>query len=115
MENTLKDQVGKLVDKYSGPALWKEAVHLAVKTNPTIAKDVLAIIKDNKVTRESLHNEYGANTTQSMRLGLRMPVVVEDILSVVDPDNFPVRNGKHGEKITAQLAKAFPEFAIGKY
>ena len=114
MENTLKDEVGKLVDKYSGPALWKEAVYLAVKTNPTIAKDVLAIIKDNKVTRAELKNKYGANDTQSMRLGLRMPVVVEDILSVVDPDNFPVRNGKQGEKITAQLAKTFPEFSLGQ-
>ena len=43
MKNTLKDEVGKLVDKYSGPTLWKEAVYLAVKSNPTIAKDVLAI------------------------------------------------------------------------
>lgn len=115
MENTLKDQISKLVDKYSGPTLWKESVYLAVKSNPTIAKEVLGIIKDNKITREELLNEHGANESGSMRLGLRMPVVVEDILSVVDPDNFPVKNSKEGEKITHQLAKAFPEFAIGKY
>jgi len=115
MEQTLKDEIGKLVDKYSGPELWKESVYLAVKSNPTIARDVLAIIKDNKETREALKSEHGANESGSMRLGMRMPVVVEDILCVVDPENFPIQNGKHGEKITAKLAKAFPEFAIGKY
>ena len=115
MENTLKDDISKLVDKYSGPELWKESVYLAVKSNPEIAKEVLAIIKDNKATREGLLNEHGANESGSMRLGLRMHVVVEDILSVVDPENFPVQNTKHGEKITAKLAKTFPEFAIGKY
>jgi len=115
MEQTLKDQIGKLVDKYSGPELWKESVYLAVKSNPTIAKQVLEVIKDNKITRDELINEHGANETGSMRLGMRMPVVVEDILCVVDPENFPIQNGKHGEKITVKLAKAFPEFAIGKY
>jgi hypothetical protein len=115
MEQTLKDQIGKLVDKYSGPELWKESVYLAVKSNPTIAKQVLEVIKDNKITRDELINEHGANETGSMRLGMRMPIVVEDILCVVDPENFPIQNGKHGEKITAKLAKAFPEFAIGKY
>jgi hypothetical protein len=115
MEETLKDQISKLVDKYSGPELWKESVYLAVKSNPTIATQVLEVIKDNKITREELTNEHGANESGSMRLGLRMPVVVEDILCVVDPENFPVQNSKHGEKITAKLAKAFPEFAIGKY
>ena len=115
MEDTLKEQIGKLVDKYSGPQLWKESVYLAVKSNPTIANQVLEVIKDNKITREELINEHGANESGSMRLGLRMPIVVEDILCVVDPENFPVQNGKHGEKITAKLAKTFPEFAIGKY
>jgi len=115
MEQTLKDQISKLVDKYSGPELWKQSVYLAVKSNPTIANQVLEVIKDNKITRAELLNEHGANKSGSMRLGMRMPVVVEDILSVVDPDNFPIQNGKHGEKITAKLAKAFPEFAIGKY
>jgi hypothetical protein len=115
MEQTLKDEIGKLIDKYSGPQLWQESVKLAIKSNPKIAQEVLAIIRDNKVTRETLLNEYGANESGSMRLGLRMPVVVEDILSVVDPDNFPVKNNKHGEVITHKLAKAFPEFAIGKY
>jgi hypothetical protein len=115
MEETLKDQISKLVDKYSGPELWKESVYLAVKSNPTIATQVLEVIKDNKITREELINEHGANESGSMRLGLRMPIVVEDILCVVDPENFPVQNSKHGEKITAKLAKAFPEFAIGKY
>lgn len=115
MEQTLKDEIGKLVDKYSGPELWKESVYLAVKSNPTIAKQVLEVIKDNKITRSELINEHGANESGSMRLGMRMPVVVEDILCVVDPENFPIQNGKHGEKITAKLAKAFPEFAIGKY
>lgn len=115
MEQTLKDQISKLVDKYSGPTLWKESVYLAVKSNPTIAKDVLAVIKDNKITRAELLNEHGANKSGSMRLGMRMPTVVEDILCVVDPDNFPIKNGKQGEKITAKLAKTFPEFALGVY
>ena len=115
MEQTLKDDIGKLIDKYNGPQLWQESVKLAVKSNPKIAQEVLAIIKDNKITRAELNNEHGANESGSMRLGLRMPVVVEDILSVVDPDNFPIKNNKHGEEITHKLAKAFPEFAIGKY
>ena len=115
MEDTLKEQVGRLVDKYSGPQLWREAVYLAVKSNPTIAQQVLGVIRDNKITREELKNEYATNESESMRLGLRMPVVVEDILCVVDPDNFPIQNGKQGAKITAKLAKTFPEFAIGKY
>jgi hypothetical protein len=115
MEQTLKDEIGKLIDKYNGEQLWQESVRLAVKSNPKIAQEVLAIIRDNKVTRETLLNEHGANESGSMRLGLRMPVVVEDILSVVDPDNFPVKNNKHGEVITHKLAKAFPEFALGKF
>jgi hypothetical protein len=41
-----------------------------------------------------------------------MPAIVEDILCVVDPYNFPMKNGKQGEKIAQKLAKAFPEFAI---
>lgn len=115
MEDTLKDEVGKLVDKYVGPQLWSEAVRLAVKSNSTIGKEVLAIIKDNKKTRDNLINEFGVGGTNNMRLGMRIPVVVEDILCVVDPDNFPIKNGKHGEKITLKLAKTFPEFVIGKY
>jgi hypothetical protein len=115
MEQTLKDDIGKLIDKYSGPQLWQESVKLAIKSNPKIAQEILAIIRDNKITRAELNNQYGANESGTMRLGMRMPVVVEDILSVVDPDNFPVKNNKHGEAITHKLAKAFPEFAIGKY
>lgn len=115
MEQTLKDNISKLIDKYDGPQLWQQSVRLAVKSNPKIAQEVLAIIRDNKITRAELNNKYGANKSGTMRLGLRMPIVVEDILSVVDPDNFPVKNNKHGEVITHKLAKAFPEFAIGKY
>lgn len=115
MEQTLKNEISKLIDKYDGPQLWQESVRLAVKSNPKIAQEVLAIIKDNKITRAELNNKHGANESGTMRLGLRMPVVVEDILSVVDPDNFPVKSNKHGEVITHKLAKAFPEFAIGKY
>lgn len=113
MENSLKEQISSLIDKYTGEQLWQQSVRLAVKGNPDIAKEVLGVIQDNKVTRAQLFDQkFAANTTDTMRLGLRMPAIVEDILCVVDPENFPVQNGKHGEKITKKLAKAFPEFAI---
>lgn len=113
MDNGLKEQIASLIDQYTGIQLWQQSVRLAVKGNPDIAKEVLGVIQDNKKTREELFDQtFATNTTNSMRLGLRMPAIVEDILCVVDPDNFPVQNGKHGEKITRKLAQAFPEFAI---
>ena len=115
MEQTLKDEIGKLIDNYNGIQLWQESVKLAIKSNPTIAKDILGIIKDNKITRsEMIDPKFGTNQSQTMRLALRMPTVVEDILSVVDPDNFPMKNGKEGEAITRKLAKAFPEFSLAE-
>jgi hypothetical protein len=113
MDNGLKEQIASLIDQYTGVQLWQQSIRLAVKGNPDIAKEVLGVIQDNKITRnELLDQAFATNTTNSMRLGLRMPAIVEDILCVVDPYNFPMKNGKQGEKIAQKLAKAFPEFAI---
>jgi hypothetical protein len=113
MDDSLKDQISSLIDQYTGEQLWQQSIRLAVKGNPDIAKEVLGVIQDNKITRnELLDQAFATNTTNSMRLGLRMPAIVEDILCVVDPYNFPMKNGKQGTKIAQKLARAFPEFAI---
>ena len=109
----IKDKVGKLIDQYSGERLWKETVMLAVKTNPTIAREVDWVIQDNKQTRaELVDQKFATNESNSMRLGLRMPTSVSELLAVVDPESFPYPAGEDGIKVVRKLAKTFPEFTI---
>lgn len=113
MEDNLKKLISKIVDTKSGPDLWKEAVYTAVKHNPTIARDVNLTIKDNRRIREELTDQdYGSNTTGSMRYSIRMPFTVEAILAAVDPDHFPMTNENGYKKTMKQLRKVFPEFAV---
>lgn len=117
MDNTLKQQIGRLIDKYEGETLWLEAVKLAIKTNPTIAKEALLVIRDVKDERSALIDPvFGVSQDKSMRAGLRMPVSLDNILEVVDPENFPINQHepKHQQKILNKLVKTFPEFALAQ-
>lgn len=115
MDDTLKEQISKLIDKYSGEKLWNEAVRLAIKTNPTIAKETYSVIQDVKQEREALIDPtFGVSKDKTMRAGIRMPVSLDNILIAVDPDNFPMNQLeiKEQEKVMKKLIKTFPEFAI---
>lgn len=115
MEDGLKKEIDRLIEKKTGPELWKEAVYTAVRHNPTIAEEVSRTIKDNREQRELLDDKkFATNQTGSMRYGLRMPFSVEAILAAVDPDHFPMNNSNGYKKTMRQLRKIFPEFSISE-
>lgn len=109
----LKEQIDKLVDSKSGTELWQEAVTLAIKNNPTIAEEVYLTVRENREMRQGLNDaKYATSKTKTFRQALRYPQSILDVLSLVDPDNFPASNDAKGEKTIYKMMKAFPEFTI---
>lgn len=114
-QDSLVKEIDKLVDKYSGPTLWRETVELAVKRNPKIAQDVLLTIRDNKEIRANmLDSKFGVTQDKTMRQTMRIPQTVDDLLCIVDPGNFPMNQHEPKEalSIMVKLHKALPEFFI---
>lgn len=108
-------EIDKLVDKYSGPKLWRETVELAVKRNPKIANDVLLTIRDNKEIKGSmLDGKFGESKDKTMRQTMRIPQLVDDLLCIVDPGSFPMNQHepKKALNIMVKLHKVLPEFFI---
>lgn len=115
VDESLINEIDELVNKHSGPELWEETVRLAVKRNPQIARDVLLTIKDNKEIRASMFDQkYGESTDKTMRQTMRIPQSVDDLLCIVDPENFPMSKLKHPEglKVMMKLHKVLPEFFV---
>ena len=115
VEDSLIKDTDALIDKHSGPTLWRETVELAVKRNPKIAQDVLLTVRDNKEVRKSmLDNKFGLSQDKTMRQTMRIPQSVDDLLCIVDPGNFPMNQHEPKEalSIMVKLHKALPEFFI---
>jgi len=115
MDNTLVEEINKLIDKYDGQELWLESVKLAIKTNPTIANEVKLVIKENREIRASLVDKtYATSETKSMRYGYRWPVSIQTVLEVVDPSTFPINQHEipKQNKIMKKIDQVFAEFRI---
>lgn len=115
MDKDLKEEISRLINKYDGEKLWREAVKIAIKTNPRIAQETLATIRDIKQERQALVDPtFGVSKGKTMRAGIRMPVSLDNILIAVDPNNFPVNQLELNEqqKVMKKLFKTFPEFTL---
>lgn len=114
-QDSLIKEIDVLVDKYSGQALWRETVRLAVKRNPKIAQDVLLTIRDNKGIREGMiDSKFGESKDKTMRQAMRIPQSVDNLLCIVDPDTFPLNQHepKKAVNLMVKLHKALPEFFL---
>lgn len=117
MDDTLKEQISRLIDKYDGEKLWLESIRMAIRTNPAIARETLSVIRDIKEERKTLVDPvFGVSKDKTMRAGIRMPTSLDNILIAVDPDTFPVNKlePKEQGKVLKKLIKTFPEFTLAE-
>jgi hypothetical protein len=115
-----RDEMGRLIDKYvlsqpRGPERWRAAVKLWLALGDmyitpgfeSAEQENQAVIRDNRMKREALKNEYGKSddSNSDLREALNMPFGANLFIKIVDPQFFTLDN-------VPKIRKEFPEYAV---
>lgn len=93
---------------------WQLIYDWLMKTNPAARKDVNAVIKECKDLRESRANKYARADAIGMRYGMRIPAIVLNSITLVDPRirEMEILSPEDAKKVYRQIEEVFPQFKI---
>jgi len=97
--------------------LWQLAYDWLMESNPEARADVKAIIRECEEIRNTRANKHASSGGElNLRWGMRIPEIVLDTLTLVDPRirDTELLDPDEQKKIYNQMAEVFPQFRIPK-
>lgn len=96
--------------------LWQTMYQWLVDSNPDARKDIDGIIEECRQLRETRANKFARSKDIELRFGMRIPAIVLEAISLVDPRirEMETLDPSEAKKIYRQLEQAFPQFRIPK-
>ena len=104
------------LQKYEGKPekRWQLVYDWLMKSNPQARYAVNLVIKECEELRQTRSNRFAQAENMALRFGMRIPQVVLDTITLVDPRirQMELLSAEDAKKVYRQLERAFPQFRI---